>query len=615
VVKLPLNDFNTAKTDITSQFARIIGISADEAKELQSSMNFEDYYDLMSAIHEGDDNTVQELYNKYSTQAVDKEQNFADKIIDILKSTENADSKKRKILNILNNMKEDDFLKLGHQLYKTDKNKTINALYNIVFGKFPSIGSEKDHILKIYDHIRGHKKQVAENLVSHPFLRHIFESRLPNKDQLLREGFNYYASFENQDIIENLLDWLEDNKYKFLVNDKGHFDIQCEDRERAYKLGGTIAHFMDKFHRGNKFMRDSTLNNKMVEKMAKDRSKVPEAKKQPRKFNPAAAALSSQRFRPQTTATKTEKEKKADKFDRKAKHKPSKHDVDEGKTFTVGETVIYEESEVEVAIASGPLGSVGVILDGKLTMVESAALSRVDENIIGFSSMPTITRLQELAGLAPETFNMAMEDEIEENKNPRYLSGKVIPNPYKTGKNENDPRFGDWCFTYTNPDGMEETADNSFDTPAEAKTAMREYVQELNSNDTSDQDERAMQAGMGHGIDAYNDEMGFSDDHIDEDDENLDDEELPDDDDDLDDIPSEEPEHSDIDIKEPEEMAPASSPEPIIDQSDNFKKAVAMLDEIHQLVTEMKLSEYKIFVQRLGDFAQRIQRLGRDYLR
>jgi hypothetical protein len=51
------------------------------------------------------------------------------------------------------------------------------------------------------------------------------------------------------------------------------------------------------------------------------------------------------------------------------------------------------------------------------------------------------------------------------------------------------------------------------------------------------------------------------------------------------------------------------------EQSEEFKEAIGMLDEVHQLVTGMKLSEYKIFVQHLEDFTQRIQRLGREYLK
>jgi hypothetical protein len=691
---VPLAQFDTKKTNVTAEFARVNDISEDQAKDLQSQMSFEDYYDLLNASVDGDEQTMKTLYEKYAGQQEQQEESTADNFLKVWNSSENADAKKRKILNILKNMSQEQILQLGEQLWKMDQHNTINGIYNMIFGKFPSGGDAKDHMLKIYDYIRGHKEKIAEKIIRHPFLRHISESNLPNRDQLLKEGFNYYAAFESTDLTENLLDWLEENKYNFLINEKGHFDIKCEDRDRAYRLGDSISKLMKKYHHGTKFMRDSATTKELVEKdaMAKDK-KVPESKKQPIRQNPAAAALSNSRYQAKRTKTKGQIEKQKDRASRKAKHKLTKNDyVDEGTRFEVGETVLFENEQAEVVIANGPMGSVGIMLNNKLTMVGSVSLSRLDESVLGFSGMPTITRLQELAGMDPQTFVMTVEDgdEIEENpkvpyqpgrvfqkpyttggtgshepnlgmwtytirfpdgtehavggnfdsevvaykamgqrvktlntleesqSSKKYLPGKIIRNPWKIGAHAVDPKMGDWCYTVIGLDGKEETVDDSQDTAHAAKAAMRKHVEELNKGDEEGRHETAMQAGMGHGIDAYNDAMGNE---VDEADENSIEE------------PVEEPTEEPIDGDEepieepmagtseepttdkPEATPPETTLSPAVDQSENFKKAIAMLDEIHQLVTEMRLSEYKIFVQRLGDFTQRIQRLGRDYLR
>jgi hypothetical protein len=89
-----------------------------------------------------------------------------------------------------------------------------------------------------------------------------------------------------------------------------------------------------------------------------------------------------------------------------------------------------------------------------------------------------------------------------------WRPGRVIPNPYKTGANAENPEYGDWCYTVINPAGKEEVIDDCQYTAPEAKQAMRGYVQMMNRGNDEGRSEAAMQAGMGHGIQGYNDYMG-----------------------------------------------------------------------------------------------------------
>lgn len=77
--------------------------------------------------------------------------------------------------------------------------------------------------------------------MSNSFLVHVSEcENIPDRDLLLKEGFNYYTFLENEELQELLLDWLAQNKMKHF-NDGGHFHITCEDRDSAYRVGRKIS--------------------------------------------------------------------------------------------------------------------------------------------------------------------------------------------------------------------------------------------------------------------------------------------------------------------------------------------------------------------------------------
>jgi hypothetical protein len=82
----------------------------------------------------------------------------------------------------------------------------------------------------------------------------------------------------------------------------------------------------------------------------------------------------------------------------------------------VSEHVIYQNQLVEVRIQKGPHNTVGIVLDGKLKMVDKNEITHLDEHVMGMIAMPTLGRIKQLAGLAhdPGTTKSAPFEEFTE---------------------------------------------------------------------------------------------------------------------------------------------------------------------------------------------------------
>jgi len=97
-----------------------------------------------------------------------------------------------------------------------------------------------------------------------------------------------------------------------------------------------------------------------------------------------------------------------DRFSRRAKH-PLSHtelaNAGDQPMFEVGDRVLYENIETIVKIPQGPHKSVGIMLNGHLTMVNENKLNKlVAEGAMGGAmgsviGMPAINRMMQLAGL------------------------------------------------------------------------------------------------------------------------------------------------------------------------------------------------------------------------
>lgn len=73
--------------------------------------------------------------------------------------------------------------------------------------------------------------------------------------------------------------------------------------------------------------------------------------------------------------------------------------VKEADELTQGDKVKVDGREGVVRIANGPGGTVGVVVNGKMHMFDRDDVERLDETVVGFTSMPSLLRMQELAGI------------------------------------------------------------------------------------------------------------------------------------------------------------------------------------------------------------------------
>lgn len=121
-----------------------------------------------------------------------------------------------------------------------------------------------------------------------------------------------------------------------------------------------------------------------------------------------------------------------DRWSRRAKHHFSQSEVVGAgviPSYEIGERVIYENIETIVKIPLGPRDSVGIMLNGHLTMVHESKLSKspVSEGVMGgVMAMPAINRMMQLAGLEHSGARTTNEDQyIVEDASDDMLSRMV----------------------------------------------------------------------------------------------------------------------------------------------------------------------------------------------
>lgn len=92
----------------------------------------------------------------------------------------------------------------------------------------------------------------------------------------------------------------------------------------------------------------------------------------------------------------------SDRWCRNAKHRLKLSEKQETDFFEQGDMVLFEDRVVEVKIPKGPNFTVGIILDGKLTMVRENKINKLDEQVMssGVSSISPINRILQLSGLS-----------------------------------------------------------------------------------------------------------------------------------------------------------------------------------------------------------------------
>lgn len=111
---------------------------------------------------------------------------------------------------------------------------------------------------------------------------------------------------------------------------------------------------------------------------------------------------------------KIDTDKKIDKTDRKDGKDTKEKDV----VFSVGDEVTVGKEKGTIRIPDGPGNTVGVVIQGKVKMIDREKVQKLEESVIGFSNIPSVQRMKELAGLYSEepsttTAVIHIEDKVD----------------------------------------------------------------------------------------------------------------------------------------------------------------------------------------------------------
>ena len=99
---------------------------------------------------------------------------------------------------------------------------------------------------------------------------------------------------------------------------------------------------------------------------------------------------------------------------------------DNTSVYNVGDTVNVSGTEATVKIPSGPGDTVGVLINGKLKMVDS---SEITEGILGMTGMPDLNRIRALAGIMSGGPEASGEEMCEPACDPAVDTNCVEENP------------------------------------------------------------------------------------------------------------------------------------------------------------------------------------------
>lgn len=195
---------------------------------------------------------------------------------------------------------------------------------NDIFQLLKKCGFQKDHIEKFLERMDGNDLISVVNAAREKNLHYIDSlmkkykvlewiqpldpKNLIDEYLFISEGFNYHISLPHPKLGEQMMTWLEDNDIPFTAKNDQSLAVKCETRDIAYKVDKKINDLAMR----HKFVRD----NKVVEKTFKKIINMPLTE------------------------------------------------------HVVGEMVHYKGKKYYVKIPNGPHGTIGLIINKRLTFVD-----------------------------------------------------------------------------------------------------------------------------------------------------------------------------------------------------------------------------------------------------
>jgi hypothetical protein len=379
----------------------------------------------------------------------------------------------------------------------------------------------------------------------------------PDAQALKSDGFNYMAAV-SPSATDKLSDWLDAAKVDYMTDGTGHFQIKCPDRDMAYKVGRMVTGLGTK----DIVSDDEIQSRDVMEAKKNDAAKRERAAKEKianlKQRDPALLALSQRTGK----GAHTTNPRKADPQDRKAKHKRTP--MEESYEFSAGDRVMVGEVEGTVKIPRGPDGTIGVVLNNELSMVESATVNRMDEAALGMTAVSPLFRLRELAGLAPAP---AMAPQLDIKKKMAAAPLEGLDDDFSDIQMGDE--MGDEMAPETPVMGAPAPDLGGMDAMAAAPAGM-----DVPADDFSDLDAPAPDAGIAP--------MGAD------------------------------PAMGGV----PGDLPPMGMDAPMMmpSQSDAMSAIEDNLNNVQNKLAEIRLSEYKTLIQKLQDLTTQVQMMGRDYL-
>ena len=98
---------------------------------------------------------------------------------------------------------------------------------------------------QLIDALKKHDNQAVKQLLDiQEFDEHTFDG------VDIAENYDFHCSVINPIARDNIMDWLEENKLDYLIDNEGRFAVKCPTRRIEYKVGRAFEHMMNKWDPG-----------------------------------------------------------------------------------------------------------------------------------------------------------------------------------------------------------------------------------------------------------------------------------------------------------------------------------------------------------------------------
>jgi len=128
-------------------------------------------------------------------------------------------------------------------------NVGVNEVKEIYANASQGLDSTQVHELELelIHALEAHDAEAVKNILSYRPQDQMAEVF---KDISVAEDYNFHKTLENEVARNNIMDWLEENGVKYLIDNDGNFAVQCSDRKTHYRVHRQFEHILNKWDNG-----------------------------------------------------------------------------------------------------------------------------------------------------------------------------------------------------------------------------------------------------------------------------------------------------------------------------------------------------------------------------